>query len=199
VQLIARKAIIMFPMKITHSGYLPPSKIGRLSFLQLFRDSISPRRLRRLRGCHFSIHVYIDIYYMHIYIYCVYIYIYCVCIHIHTYIYIQLIYIYVYILYVYMYMYNKYNTHLVFFKMVPQDCHSKQANGNPVEKCVPHFQTNPLCMYIIYTYTGSCKCIILCTRPSHGACNPSVRGVLTSCDMPEGPVCSRAPKVVDIL
>ena len=83
--------------------------------------------------------------------------------------------------------------------MVPQDCHSKQANGNPVEKCVPHFQTNPLCMYIIYTYTGSCKCIILCTRPSHGACNPSVRGVLTSCDMPEGPVCSRAPKVVDIL
>ena len=83
--------------------------------------------------------------------------------------------------------------------MVPQDCHSKQANGNPVEKCVPHFQTNPLCMYIIYTYTGSCKCIILYTRPSHGACNPSVRGVLTSCDMPEGPVCSRAPKVVDIL
>ena len=107
MQLIARKAFIMFPMKITHSGYLPPSKIGRLSFLQLFRDSISPRRLRRLRGCHFSIHVYIDIYYMHIYILCIYI----LCMYTYTYIYIYSLYIYMYILYVYIYMYNKYNTH----------------------------------------------------------------------------------------
>ena len=124
--------IFLSPKKwTTRSGYLPPSKIGRLSFLQLFRDSISPHRFRRLRGCHFNLHMcrcmYIDTHtsiYLSIYLSV------CLSVCLSIYLSFQLtIYLSIF-LPIHLYIYNKYNTNLGFFNYHRQ-------HGDPVEKRVP--------------------------------------------------------------